>query len=124
VSDSLSKEVEDFPRPAIIDRGVSYDSRVDFGSPPPFSSPTVAPYYSFATSDSNSQSSPDKLLPPPQASVTASPSTTGSSPGTSPDWTQRTTLMQDTEQGTSPVQSNPKFCQLCQEMFDGSQQLV
>lgn len=109
------------PAPATTDRDVSFDSRNAFDlSSTGFSFSTIVPNYSPATSAFGGESSTDDPLQTPGSYTT--PSYAGSSPPH--DLAPEKPSCPTARQGSLPTQLDFKFCEMCQEQFDGSLNLV
>jgi len=104
--------------PAVTDSDVSSDLGEGFGSPSQLLYPAVIPD---PTLPSLTTPNRESFTDNPQLSPATS-STTGSSPGIFRDDAQLDHPLQATRQGS--YSSSSKVCELCQELFSDSEQLV
>lgn len=106
--------------PATTERDVSFDSGEVFDSPSPFLTSATVPHLSSATFDSSGESSTGDPPPTPEASTI--PSSTDTSPNH--NRAQSEISLRDRREGSPPARPDPKACELCQEEFNDSEQLV
>jgi hypothetical protein len=120
----LSEQVFDLQTPSIADRDVNSDFGEVFGSPPDLLSPTVGSYLSAATYTTIHENSDEKSPSTLEAPSTTPSSTPESYSSISNESTPLDPDLVATGQASTPYRSNVRACGLCQELCNGSEQLL
>lgn len=120
----LSEQVFDLQTPSVTDRDDNSDYREVFSSPTDLLSPPLVPYLSAAIYGPGFENTAQNSPLTPEAPSTTLSSTPESYSSISNESTQLNPVLVATGQAPNPSRLNFKTCGLCQELFNGSEQLL